>query len=79
MKVVPASHREGVLSPQCAQAVRAERGEVAAVAPRGAALLMRPLLLHASSKSSGTSRRRVLHLLFGPPQLPLGLQWAHRV
>jgi len=40
-------------------------------------LLMRPLLLHASSKSSGSSRRRVLHFLFGPPVLPCGLRWAH--
>jgi hypothetical protein len=37
---------------------------------------MRPLLLHASSKATGTSRRRVLHFVFGPPDLPLGLAWA---
>jgi hypothetical protein len=36
---------------------------------------MRPLLLHASSKGSGTSARRVLHFVFGPRQLPHGLAW----
>ena len=40
-------------------------------------MLMRLLLLHASSKATGASRRRVLHFLFGPPRLPLGLAWAH--
>lgn len=39
-------------------------------------LVMRPLLLHASSQAQGTGRRRVLHGLFGPRTLPFGLQWA---
>ena len=39
-------------------------------------MLMRPLLLHASSKTAGTSRRRVLHFLFGPRELAFGLVWA---
>jgi hypothetical protein len=39
-------------------------------------MAMRPLLLHASSKATGSSRRRVLHFLFGPPALPFGLEWA---
>lgn len=36
---------------------------------------MRPLLLHASSKATGRSRRRVLHFVYGPAQLPSGLRW----
>ena len=39
-------------------------------------MLMRPLLLHASSKATGASRRRVLHFVFGPPALPHGLAWV---
>jgi hypothetical protein len=56
---------------------RREVAEIACNAHRGSALVMRPLLLHASSKASGLSRRRVLHLLFGPRQLPHGLNWQH--
>ena len=41
----------------------------------GDALLMRPLLLHASTRINGGGNRRVLHFLFGPPNLPFGLQW----
>jgi hypothetical protein len=40
---------------------------------------MRPLALHASSKATGTSRRRVLHFVFGSAGLPYGLQWEHAV
>ena len=43
----------------------------------GAALVLRPLLLHASSKASGESRRRVLHFLFAPADPPNGLRWQH--
>jgi hypothetical protein len=48
---------------------------VCAVAP-GGGMALRPLLLHASSKATGTSRRRVLHFVFGPPALPCGLEWG---
>jgi hypothetical protein len=40
---------------------------------------MKPLLLHASSKATVPNRRRVLHFLFGPKALPLGLSWAYAV
>ncbi len=38
--------------------------------------LMRPLLLHASSKSTNQKHRRVLHLEFNSSILPNGLKWA---
>ena len=74
LKVVPGSHELGRVEP--AQAALLGRAEgVTIPASRGDALLMRPLVLHASSKSSGTSRRRVLHFVFGPEALPCGLAW----
>lgn len=77
LRVVPGSHRQGVIGPEAATRVRRETAEVDCVAPVGAALAMRPLLLHASSKASGDSRRRVLHFLFGPAHPPNGLRWQH--
>ncbi len=45
---------------------------------RGGALVMRPLILHASSKlEEGT--RRVLHFVFGPRALPDQAEWAQIV
>jgi ectoine hydroxylase-related dioxygenase (phytanoyl-CoA dioxygenase family) len=77
LRVVPGSHLSGVIPPQVA--VEARSREVVCVAERGAALAMRPLLLHSSSKASGRSLRRVLHFLFGPPELPYGLSWQSAV
>lgn len=75
LRMVPASHRQGVLAADAAQALRTTMGDTACHADAGTALVMRPLLLHASSKAGGTGRRRVLHFVFGPAQLPWGLRW----
>jgi ectoine hydroxylase-related dioxygenase (phytanoyl-CoA dioxygenase family) len=79
LRVVPGSHRSGRLDCEVAIAKRQQLGEMICAAPRGSAVLMRPLLLHASSKSSSGNRRRVLHFLFGPSSLPFGLKWGHAV
>lgn len=75
LRVVPGSHVFGVLADDAAAALRAERGETVCLAAAGSALVLRPLLLHASSKGSGASARRVLHFVFGPRALPHGLRW----
>jgi ectoine hydroxylase-related dioxygenase (phytanoyl-CoA dioxygenase family) len=79
LRVVPASHRAGRLGDAEAQAMRANHGEAICTAARGDALLMRPLLLHASSRARAPVRRRVLHFLFGPEALPHGLVWNRTV
>lgn len=76
LRVIPGSHRHGVLDAPAILAQRQATAELVCTAARGAAWVMRPLLLHASSKASGTSQRRVLHFLWGPRHLPAGLQWA---
>lgn len=75
LRVLPGSHTAGARPEGAAPA--ADAAAVTCTAPRGSALLLRPLLLHASSKASGDGLRRVLHLLFAPPALPLGLRWHH--
>lgn len=60
-----------------AHALRQDRGETACTAQPGDLLIMRPLLLHASSKASRPQgRRRVLHFLFGPSDPGHGLRWS---
>ena len=76
LQVWPGSHRHGLLPENLVAGFRATLLPRICVAPRGSAWAMRPLLLHASSKARGPSRRRVLHFLFGPARLPLGLRWA---
>jgi arylamine N-acetyltransferase len=47
--------------------------------PVGGTHLMKPLLLHASSKATSQRHRRVLHLEFNSTELPNGLMWAERL
>ncbi len=76
LRVVPGSHRKGVISAVDAASARRHEGETICSVPAGGVLLMRPLLLHASSKALGERRRRVLHFVYGPASLPFGLKWA---
>lgn len=41
--------------------------------------IMKPLLLHASSKATREQHRRVIHLEFNTMDLPNGLEWAERI
>lgn len=80
LRIVPGSHRQGVLDEEAVRHWRDDAGEVAVDARAGDALLMRPLLLHASSKvAAAAGRRRVLHFLFGPPAPLHGLAWQWAV
>jgi hypothetical protein len=78
LRVVPGSHRLGRLSSDEALREREARGEHLVSVPKGGAMIMRPLLLHASSKSSVAFPRRVLHFVYGPAALPEGLRWLPR-
>ncbi|MBK9388390.1 MAG: phytanoyl-CoA dioxygenase family protein [Planctomycetes bacterium] len=69
LRVVPGSHCDGILEHTAALALRDARGEHACLLARGDALVFRPLLLHASSKSTSGRRRAVLHFLFAPASL----------
>lgn len=74
--MMPGSHAQGVINARDAASMRVH--EQAFLAKAGDALAMRPLLLHRSSKSNGTSRRRVLHFLFGPASMPQGIEWREQ-
>jgi hypothetical protein len=75
LRVVPKSHLEGRLSKEQAEALRSQYGETLVPVGRGGALVMQPMLLHASSKATSLASRRLLHFVFGPPSLPSGLEW----
>jgi ectoine hydroxylase-related dioxygenase (phytanoyl-CoA dioxygenase family) len=78
LRVVSGSHRLGRLTSSAAMEERDRHGECSVVVPRGGVMVMRPLLLHASSKASNDAPRRVLHYVFGPSVLPEGLRWPAR-
>jgi ectoine hydroxylase-related dioxygenase (phytanoyl-CoA dioxygenase family) len=78
LRVIDGSHNEGRLSTQ--QVANWQKSHyVICTIPKGGALLMRPLLLHASSACAVPKRRRVIHLEFAADDLPHGLEWQHMV
>ena len=76
LKVVPGSHWRGVV-PADTIADYTGTATICAV-PAGGAMLMKPLLLHASGRSTSARSRRVLHLEFSTAELPAGLAWRER-
>jgi ectoine hydroxylase-related dioxygenase (phytanoyl-CoA dioxygenase family) len=64
LRVVPGSHRKGVLAP--GDILAAAKVSVELFAPRGGIIVLRPLLIHASSRSASSRPRRVLHVEYAP-------------
>ncbi len=79
LKVIPGSHHDGILTD--AQIVsRIKRGPIQiCTVPQDGAVLMRPLILHASSAAEVPGHRRVIHFEFCSAELPKTLQWADAV
>ena len=76
LRVIKGSHKLGILS-------AAEIGKhVASYKPvecevmAGSAFVMRPHLLHASSKALQPSNRRIIHVEYSVYELPAGLEWS---
>lgn len=73
LKVIPGSHLNGVRS----DVNKAElKEQVTLEAMAGDLIWMRPLVLHASSKSESPHHRRVIHIEYSSATLPQGLEWA---
>jgi ectoine hydroxylase-related dioxygenase (phytanoyl-CoA dioxygenase family) len=75
LRIIPGSHRLGRIPEARIAAVREGAAERVCELGVGGALLMRPLLLHASSPSRVPRHRRVVHLDFAAIQLPDGMRW----
>lgn len=79
LRVLPGTHRQGKLTADGVSQLRTGIPEVACLLPEGGALLMRPLLLHASSPATTPGHRRVIHLEYAAEPLPHGLEWHETV
>ena len=62
LRVLPRTHTLGVLTDEALHLLSTQVAAVDCVAPQGSVLAMRPLILHASSKSQAENPRRVLHI-----------------
>jgi ectoine hydroxylase-related dioxygenase (phytanoyl-CoA dioxygenase family) len=75
LRVIPGSHLSGKLDPTPIEHWRSRGEETVCIVAAGGALLMRPLLLHASSTARIPAHRRVIHLVYAADPLPDGLAW----
>jgi ectoine hydroxylase-related dioxygenase (phytanoyl-CoA dioxygenase family) len=75
LRVIPGSHLHGRIPEEQIANIRGEVPEQVCAVRAGGALLMRPLLLHASSPSQAPDHRRVVHIDFAAVKLPKGMHW----
>lgn len=75
LRVIPGSHLRGELDTDAIAWWTTRRDPLVCKVSTGGALLMRPLLLHASSGAKQPSNRRVLHVEYAAGNLPNGLRW----
>jgi len=76
LRVVPGSHTKGVIPP--AEFAKLAEKETLCAVPRGGVMLMKPLLLHASGRTTNHERRRVIHIECSNTALPEPLQWGEQ-
>jgi ectoine hydroxylase-related dioxygenase (phytanoyl-CoA dioxygenase family) len=76
IKYIAGTHREGILPQERIDEIRDAAEHTTLPAKRGDVILMRPLILHASSPSETPAHRRVLHIEYANAQLAPGLSWA---
>lgn len=76
LKVIPGSHNKGIQRPEKID-LKKETQESCCV-PKGGIMIMKPLLLHSSGRTTNDKRRRVVHIEFSNASLPGQLQWAEK-
>ncbi|SDJ33201.1 phytanoyl-CoA dioxygenase family protein [Chryseobacterium jejuense] len=77
LKVVPESHSKGIYRPETIDWT-VETEETCKV-DKGGVMLMKPLTLHGSNRTTNGKKRRVIHIEFSDRELPEVLQWAERM
>ncbi len=76
LRVIPGSHTSGKLEERLIEELAERSATVTCAMFRGGVLMMRPLLLHASSASTIPGHRRVIHFDYADAELPSGMNWA---
>lgn len=74
LKVIPGSHNKRLSDQEINLITQNSISYICDVDACGIQI-MKPLLLHASSKATSQKHRRVIHLEFSSLELPAGLQW----
>lgn len=79
LRVIPGSHLKGIYRPENIDPIAigwTKEREAVCDVPKAAIMIMRPLLLHASSRTTNNKKRRVIHIEFSSKNLPSPLEWS---
>lgn len=76
IRFVVGTHRFGILNDYEKERWKQEGEKVTVAAEPGDVILMRPLILHTSSKATNDKQRRVLHIEYATTELPPPLRWG---
>lgn len=76
LKAIPGSHQLGFLSQEEIANIVASKEAAICEVESGDAVVMRPHILHSSSKSTIPRHRRVVHIEYSDYVLPEGSSWA---
>lgn len=76
LRVLPQSHLKGIYRAETID-LKTEKETICCV-KQGGVMIMKPQLMHASSRTTNEMRRRVIHIEFSNVDLPEGLQWSEK-
>lgn len=76
LKVIPESHSKGIYRAESIDWQKEQ--ETFCPVKKGGVMIMRPLLLHASNKTTNHNRRRVIHIELANVELAEELEWAEK-
>ena len=77
LRVIPKSHSKKIYRPETIDWSR--ETETNCNVSKGGIMIMKPLILHSSSRTTNNKRRRVIHIEFSNQELPIALKWAERL
>ena len=77
LKVIPTSHAKGIYRPETID--WSVETETICRVHKGGIMLMKPLLLHGSNRTTNGKKRRVIHIEFSDRQLPEELKWSENM
>ncbi|MCX8523605.1 phytanoyl-CoA dioxygenase family protein [Chryseobacterium formosus] len=77
LKVVPKSHSKGIYRPETIN-WDVETENICNV-EKGGIMIMKPLILHGSNRTTNGKKRRVIHIEFSDRELPEELNWSERI
>lgn len=77
LKVVPKSHLKKIYRPESINWTI--ESELTCNVLKGGIMIMKPLILHCSSRTTNNKKRRVIHIEFSNQELPKELNWSERL